>query len=283
MILSYIIPYFVTKRALARSREGAGKYISDQVDQKDWFFIKLRVLDSPTSVVFAAQRLKGRVRRTPAKRLIGWGRRPPAQRLRGCIRRVLCFFSKLKGPERNTVEEAFFSSLKFIAASSYNDLIFDSIEDKLPINRDEAATIGDERVKNRLKIFLEIEEFTIESYKYKRSRDSFGGQRRASALEINMFLLDYFKDSRGFELAAASLLGKSRAELNTAFDFFRKYYLSRELEPDEEIICRLQDIVDRTKIKTIAVGALSVLVDTGVVSEDTSIFDLEDEGEDYYC
>jgi hypothetical protein len=186
----------------------------------------------------------------------------------GDVKRLIEFgreFRDLKGPERNIIEESLFSMLRGIVSTFHNVNIFKSVRNKLPILKDEIDAIEKKRVAERFHIFLEIEKFAVDSYRYKRSRDSFGGQRRACVLGIMGHLRNFFKDTKGFELAVESLKSKSRAELNAAFDFLREYYLSLEVEPEPEIIEKLYKIVDRTDKRAIASGALSVLVDTGVI------------------
>lgn len=197
----------------------------------------------------------------------------------GDVKRLIEFgkeFRDLKGPERNIIEESFFSMLRSIVSTFHNVNVFDCIGDQLPIRKAEIDTIKGKRITGRMHVFFEIEKFAVDSYRYKRSRDSFGGQRRAFVLEILSHLRNYFKDTKGFELAVESLKSKSRTELNSAFDFLREYYLSRETEPESKIIEQLYKIVDRTDRITIASGALSVLVDTGAICETTASDRLDD-------
>ena len=185
-------------------------------------------------------------------------------------------FRDLKGPERNIIEESLFSMLRRITFPFHNNYIFDRVGDQLPIRKAEIGTIQGKRITERLHIFLEIETFAFDSYRYKRSRDSFAGQRRAFVLDILLQLRKYFKETSGFELAVESLKRKSRAELYSAFIFLKEYYLSLEIEPEFEIIEQLYKIVDRTDIRSVATGALSVLVDTGVICELTALDRLDD-------
>lgn len=188
----------------------------------------------------------------------------------GNVRHLIQFgtrFRDIKGSGRNRIEENFFNLLYSLIWPLHTQIPVE--KPPFPIDRNEIDSITKRKskLKSQLKIFLEIEKFAIDSYHYKRERDSFGGNRRAFSLNIFMDILRYFKDSEGLELAKRSLKSKSRVELHAAFELLKRYYISRELDVDEDVYIQLIDISKKTKYRDIAVGALSVLVDTGEINE----------------
>lgn len=203
----------------------------------------------------------------------------------GNIRRLTKFgtrFRDIKGSGRNRIEENFFNLLYSLVWPYYTKIPVE--KPPFPIDRNEIDSItkGKSKLKSKLKIFLEVEKFAIDSYHYKRERDSFGGSRRAFSLNILMDILSYFKDSEGLELAKKSLKSRSSAELHAAFELLKRYYISRELDVDEDVNIQLIDISKKTKYKDIAVGALSVLVDTDVISEFDALDSIDEWKEKIY-
>jgi hypothetical protein len=110
------------------------------------------------------------------------------------IKRLIQFggrFREMKGPGRNRIEESFFNILIRVLFPINNTIPYD--EPPFPINRDEIDKITEKKIRELLRVFLEIEKFAIDSYHYQKARDSFGGKRRGFALEIAKYFLNYFQ------------------------------------------------------------------------------------------
>jgi hypothetical protein len=203
----------------------------------------------------------------------------------GNIRRLLQFgtrFRDIRGSGRNRIEEHFFKLLCSLIWPHHTQIPVE--EPPFPIDRNEIDSITKKKskLKSKLEIFLEIEKFAVDSYHYKRERDSFGGSRRAFSLNVLMDILSYFKDSEGPELAKKSLKSKSRVELHAAFDFLKRYYISRELDVEEDVNEQLIKISEKTRYRDIAVGALSVLVDTNMIDEFEALYKIDEWKEKNY-
>jgi hypothetical protein len=197
----------------------------------------------------------------------------------GDIKRLIRFGEasrEFKGSGRNIIEEGFFDILIRTIASYHNRI--DLTKNPFPIDRGDIEKLFKSRgeLKNQLYIFLEIEKFALDSYHYKRPRDSFAGKRRTKVLEIIQHLLDYFKYSQGVELAKISLRNKGRDELNAAFELLKDYHLSREMALDIKVVEELDRIVEKTTNRSMAVGALSVMVDTGYIDEMEALFKIDE-------
>jgi hypothetical protein len=195
----------------------------------------------------------------------------------GDIKRLIQFgtrFRELKGTDRNRIEESFFKILNDLVIPFHNKIPVN--KPPFPINRDEIDTIAKKKIKEKLEIFLELEKFAFDSYTYKRDRDSFGGKRRAFSLEIIKNFSNYFQCPEGLELAKKSLKSKGRDELCSAFEFLKEYYLTREIDMEDEVHEQLIKISEKTKSRSMAVGALSVLVDTDQISEFEALNKIDD-------
>lgn len=186
------------------------------------------------------------------------------------VKRLIQFGEKirqLKGPGRHLIEEGVFKIL-------YSQLFhlhkqFDTEDSPFPIKREELGHIfeGNSELKEKMAAFLDIEAFAYDSYEFKRVRDSYAGNRRALSLNLLMELLYYFESSKSMELAKRSLKNKGSAVLNAAFEFLRNFYVSRDRDIEDDLVEQLIKISETTKKRSIAIGALSVLVDTGMISE----------------
>jgi hypothetical protein len=195
----------------------------------------------------------------------------------GDIKRLIQFgtrFREQKGTDRNRIEESFFKILNDLVIPFHNKIPVN--KPPFPINRDEIDTIAKKKIKEKLKIFLEIEKFALDSYTYKRDRDSFGGKRRAFSLDIIKNFSNYFQCPEGLELAKKSLKSKGSDELCSAFEFLKEYYLTREIDMEDEVHEQLIKISEKTKSRSMAVGALSVLVDTDQISEFEALDRIDD-------
>lgn len=184
------------------------------------------------------------------------------------IERLLLFgtrFRSFKGTDRNRIEEEFFTRI-LLRLYYWNYKYLKNVVPSL-IMKKEIKELSKKKAKEIMEIFLELEKFALGSYEYKRSRDSFGGKRRGYSLDMSRELLNYFKDSKGLELAVRSLKSKSRDELYAAFEFLKEYYISRKKEIEPELYDLLIKIPEKTNSRSVAVGALSVLVDTENIGE----------------
>ncbi len=188
------------------------------------------------------------------------------------VKRLIQFgekFRQMKGPGRYRIEEGLFKLL-------YQQLyffrrMFNEDEFPFPIDRNEIdAAAESERkpgMKEELARFLDIETFALDSYTFKRARDSFAGNRRAFPLNLLMELIYYFKSAKGLELARKSLKNKNSTELHAAFDFLKHFYVRMDKDVEDDLYEQLIKMSEKTKKREVASGALDVLVRTGTISD----------------
>jgi len=152
----------------------------------------------------------------------------------GDIKRLIQFGIKLrdfKGTDRNRIERDFFTLLKSVLTPFFSRI--EGGKHPFPIKREKIETIGEKEVIEKLLLFLEIEKFAIDSYKYKRDRDSFAGKRRAFSIELIGNFLNYFQSSQGLQLVVQSLKSKSKAEVESASEILNYYCRTRGVSKDE--------------------------------------------------
>ena len=109
--------------------------------------------------------------------------------------------------------------------------------------------------------------YALDCLAYLQPRDSNGGRRRSSAFEI-LASAGRFVDQPEVLTLALKNLGKANSpQVYGVFRFLTDYFVSRDAEPDERVIDRLLALVKATRSRSIACGALNVLVETGVFDE----------------
>ncbi len=104
-------------------------------------------------------------------------------------------------------------------------------------------------------------------YNFKKERDSFCSTRKIYSIRILGNILCYYDYPDGFKLIIDTLNKKNGKVLSECFDTLKIYYTNRNIKPSKKIVNKLYEIVEKTKMKSIAVGALDVLVSTSIISE----------------
>ncbi len=118
------------------------------------------------------------------------------------------------------------------------------------------------------KIADSLIKFAQEIYTIKLDRDAFAGKRRGYAIEILQSVSDYFDTPEFMELCAKSIKNKSKNEFLAVTESLKLYYAERRDELlNEDIISIVKKRVDKTKHRVELISGLTLLVDTGVISE----------------
>lgn len=128
----------------------------------------------------------------------------------------------------------------------------------------------------QMEVFLELRDYALDCLVFKRSRDSFSGQRRALAYEI-LGEVGRRDDLPDVVLRARKQLQEPDAvETRAAADFLLEYYSARDLPIDDEIVAELLAMSERTSSRTNIFGALNALVETGVIGEMEALGRMDD-------
>jgi hypothetical protein len=118
--------------------------------------------------------------------------------------------------------------------------------------------------------------YALDCFVYKRPRDAASGRRREKAFEILTHAGQLMDLPEVLALARKSLRKPSGVEVEGAFLFLSHYYTSRDAEPDEQIVDELLALSQATGSRSTAVGALNVLVQTGVIDELSAVCHMDD-------
>lgn len=109
--------------------------------------------------------------------------------------------------------------------------------------------------------------FAQEIYTIKLDRDAFSGKRRGYALEILQSVSDYFDTPEFMELCTKSIKSKSKNEFLAATESLKMYCAENEDALTKDIINTVEKRVNKTKDRVELISGLTLLVDTGVISE----------------
>lgn len=124
-----------------------------------------------------------------------------------------------------------------------------------------------EKATKKEKAVIQFIDFAKQLMLVKIPRESFSGKRKGYAIELLGNLTDYFEFSEFIEICKKALKDKSKHQFFETIQALEIYFKKRNIEPDEEIINRIDKRFEKAKTRSEAVGCLSFLVNTGVISE----------------
>jgi len=117
------------------------------------------------------------------------------------------------------------------------------------------------------KVAIQFIDFAKKLMLIKIPRESFSGKRKGFAIELLGNLTDYFEFPEFIQICKKALKEKSKLQFFETIQALEIYFKKRNIEPDEEIINRINKRFEKAKTRSEAVGCLSFLVNTGVISE----------------
>lgn len=119
--------------------------------------------------------------------------------------------------------------------------------------------------------------FARETFTFKRPRDSFGGERRALAFELLGAASAALDLSDVVALARETLKAKKTGrDMLGAIRFLEEYYSHNDESVSDEIVDELKTFAERTDSRSLAVGALNVLVETNCIGELQALSRIDD-------
>lgn len=178
--------------------------------------------------------------------------------------RLLDVMRKASGAGRVVFERHVLGALTFLA-SQICSIIFDDAIFPQPLTTKPEQFPSDKRAGFAL--LQELCLFVMGCFRFSRPRDSFSGERRRLAFELmaNASAVIEPPDELFDDLKRA--LNKARdQEVIGAILFCEVYYASAGGVPDD-VMQLLFGVVEKTKSRGIAAGALNVLVESGDINE----------------
>ena len=119
--------------------------------------------------------------------------------------------------------------------------------------------------------------FARETFAFKRAHDSFGGERRSLAFELLGAASIALDLSDVVALARKTLKGKKMGrDTLGALRFLEEYYSHNDEMVSDEMVDELLAFAERTDSRSLAVGALNVLVETNCISDLQALSRIDD-------
>lgn len=113
-----------------------------------------------------------------------------------------------------------------------------------------------------------LDAFARESFAFKRPHDSFGGERRSLAYELLGAASAALDLSDIVALAHETLKAKKAGrDAFGALHFLEEYYSHNDERVSDELVDDLEAFAKRTDSRSLAVGALNLLVETNCISD----------------
>lgn len=146
----------------------------------------------------------------------------------------------------------------------------------LPLNQELIEETTNTLEKQRHLMALKLIKFAFEIFHYKIPRDSYSGKRKSIAIDIILNISIYYDFPEAIELCILGLKSKKRWAISSALEFLETYHRNRDIPLSADIKKILNNIIDHTKDRGVAVGALDVQVKTGEISEFQALATIDD-------
>ena len=132
---------------------------------------------------------------------------------------------------------------------------------------DEMAEGSPPDAEQRQEVLRELSTYATECLGFRRSRDSFGGHRRSMAFAILARANPHVEVPEAALAARSIVQSGSGNDFHGAIQFLLERFQARDEAPDDELVDALIGVAERAKTRSIAVGALNLLVETGAISD----------------
>jgi hypothetical protein len=192
------------------------------------------------------------------------------------VRQVLAFVQALRCsdvPGRQVQEERLMEILSSVAWNTAGWLDEDKCQRVLAFDLIGAAPV---EYQPRLQVLLDLHDFALACFAFKRPRDNFGGKRRGLAYEILGHVGRMVDLPEVVTMARQSLKKANSVESQQAADFLKQYFTERGILQDDTIIDELLSLAEKADSRSTVFSALNALVETGVIDEFEAMSRMDD-------
>jgi hypothetical protein len=123
------------------------------------------------------------------------------------------------------------------------------------------------RQKQRHMMALKLVGFSMEVFQMQNPRDAFNNKRKGLAMDLIGRVGSYYDVPEAIELCTAALQSNKKTLVLAAVELYENYRRGRNLSLTPEMVHRLDDVISKTKDRSVAVTALNLQVETGLISE----------------
>jgi len=178
-----------------------------------------------------------------------------------------------KGPYKHFLEERAFQALyvsAFYCAPERSD--------KERVVLDPAMIEGSTDVQQRQRylIALKLVSFSKEIFQLTIPRDAFNNKRKGLAMDLIGRVAVYYDIPGAIDLCMAAFQSNKKTLVLAAAEFYENYRHGRNISLPPEMVERLDDIIRKTKDRSVAVTALNLQVEDGLISEVEALSRIDD-------
>lgn len=131
-------------------------------------------------------------------------------------------------------------------------------------------------------VLRELHDFALGCFSFKRSRDAFGGKRRAAAFELLTAGGPAEDCAEAVALAMRAIRKGRGIEARAAVEFIKEHLAATDEEPDESLIDAIEVFAERADSESGVFVCLDTLVEWGVISEFEAMERLDDWRTEHY-
>lgn len=136
--------------------------------------------------------------------------------------------------------------------------------------------------EQKVRVAEKLKEFAFQIFAMKRERDTFNSKRKGFALRMLGNIAASYDCPEASEKCLMALRSKKNDLILAAFEFLEEHYIHQKYQLASDIIEELDKIVEQTKSRSIAVGALDIQVQAGEISELEGLSRIDDWKEKNY-
>jgi len=178
-----------------------------------------------------------------------------------------------KGPHKQFLEERVFQAL-FTSALYCAPERSGKKRMTLDPSLIERSTSVQERQRHLMA--LKLVSFSIEVLQLQNPRDAFNNKRKGLAMDLIGRVADYYDIPEAIDLCLTALQSNKKTLVLAAAEFYQNYRRGRDMSLTPEMVERLDDIISKTKDRSVAVTALSLQVEAGLISELEALSRIDD-------
>lgn len=187
--------------------------------------------------------------------------------------RLLSVVRNASGAGRTVFERRVLQGLAFLA-SDVSSMTYDETIFLKPLTTNPEMVPSDRRAGFAL--LQELCVFAMDCFRFSRPRDSFSGERRRQAFELMANASAVIEPPDEFFTYLKKALKKARDQEVIGAILFCEEYYARVGGVPEDVMQLLFGLVEKTKSRGIASGALNVLVESGDINEFEALDRIDD-------
>lgn len=123
---------------------------------------------------------------------------------------------------------------------------------------------------------LKLVSFSMEVLQLQNPRDAFNNKRKGLAMDLVGRVAVYYDIPQAVDLCLAALRSNKKTLVLAAVEFYENYRRGRNVSLTPEMVERLDDIIRKTKDRSVAVTALNLQVEDGLISELEALSRIDD-------